>query len=424
MATELTIQKRIFRDPDFILLNINAMLVIIGYAIAVYTNLESVYAMKIVKSFLLILSCVILFKDMHLNRNPIPSPTFIYILIFSFWIFLMAFFADNVSYAITKSLNFLFPFLYLYIALHNLLNKYSALELLKAFIRTINLIYAIPVLAFLVSGVGFGEFNIYGYGGKEGQFFVSNQYGWACAVFVISAVDLWLNTRLTSLYKIFLFVGVLIALYLSLISGNRASWVSILLAMLVFILRLKNIRTDFKIIIATIPIVAIIWFYQMPDSSLQTRLTDTENQLEKGEARFNTARLALNKFDDNKLLWITGAGMFNYEELIHGEGLGDFHNSYLEVLFGGGIILFLLFINFTVFRPLYYYITYYSKYFLIIPPFFVIPFLESNLTGGQFLFFPWFILMLLFNIPPDQVRPAVKPKTLKETAKRNFKRIY
>lgn len=400
MSAERNIQKQIFRDPDFILLNINALLVILGYGIAVYTQLDSVAVMKAIKSFFLILSSIVLFKDLKLTRNPIPSPTFIYILIFSFWIFLMSFFSEDVGYSISKSLNFLLPFIYLYLALHNLLNKFPALDLLKAFIRSVNLIYSLPVIAFIISGIGFKEFNIYGYGGKEGQFFVSNQYGWACAVFIISSIDLWLNTKLHVSYKIFLVAGILVALYLSLISGNRASWLSILLALVVFILRLKNIRTDFKILISLIPILAIIWFYQIPESSLQTRLTDTEEQLTTGEARFNTAKLALNKFNENKTLWLTGAGMFNYERIIHGEGLGDYHNSYLEILFGGGIILFLLFVNFMIFRPIYFYITYYSKYFLIIPPFFVIPFLESNLTGGQFLFFPWFIFILIFNIPP------------------------
>ena len=59
-----------------------------------------------------------------------------------------------------------------------------------------------------------------------------------------------------------------------------------------------------------------------------------------------------------------------------------------------------------IFRPFYYYAKYYSKYFLLITPFAIIPFFESNLTGGQFLFYPWFIFMLLFNIPPyyDQKR--------------------
>ncbi len=419
MPKQFSAESKIFRDPDFILLNINAFLVIIGYAIAVYTRLESVAIMKFIKAFILIVSCIALFKDVKLYRNPIPSPTIIYISIFSFWVFLMSFFSINVSFSIRTSMNFLLPFLYLYIAIHTLLNKYNTIDLLKSFIKSFNLIYFVPVGAFLLSGGGFGQVNIYGSGGGEGQFFVSNQYGWACALFIITSVDVWLNLRPRKRYKFFLIIFTLLAIYLLLISGNRASWVSLILALFIFILRLKNIRTDFKIFIAVIPIASILWFYQLPESALQNRLDDTETQLASGEARFNTAKLAINKFNENKMLWLTGAGMFNYEGVIRGEGLGDYHNSYLEVLFGGGVILFLLFIYFMLIRPLYYYITFYSKYFLVIPPILVIPFFESNLTGGQFLFFPWFIFMLLFNVPPYY--DELKKKTTSRKTKTNYK---
>jgi len=397
------IQAAIFRDPDFILLNINALLVIVGYGLAVYTLEASLEAMKIIKSFSLAVSSIVLLRNIRLSKTPIPSPSIIYILVFSFWVFLMSLFAENIAYSISKSMNFLFPFIYVYIALHNLLNKYAPLELLKAFIKSMNTIYMVPVLSYLFTGTGFGTTNIYGYGTQEGQIFISNQYGWASTIFLITAADMWTNSKLSRSRKGLLIITSILALYLVLISGNRASWLSLIIALIIFILRLKNVRADFKILTAALPIVAFIWFYQLPQSSLKNRLTDTEAQLEHGEARFNTAQLAFETFNDNKILWLTGAGMFNYDEIIHGEGLGDYHNSYLEVLFGGGIILFLLFINFMVIRPIYYYTVFYSKYFLILPPFFVIPFLESNLTGGQFLFFPWFIFMLLFNIPPQMI---------------------
>ncbi len=409
--------RKIYYNTDYVLLNVNAFLVIIGYALAVYTNLESVAFMKIVKSFFIAFSIIALFKNMQLSKNPFPSPTFLFILIFSFWVFLMSFFSENIGYSLSKAMNFLVPFLYVYIAMHNLLNKFSANDLLKAFLRSFNMIYAIPIFLFLLTGAGFSQTNIYGQGSKEGQFFVSNQYGWACSVFIISSVDLWLNTKFSNKYKMFIVVMTCVAMYLVLISGNRASWVAIGLALLIFIIRLKNIRVDFKIIIALIPIVAIIWFYQLPESSLMTRINDTETQLERGEARFNTAKLAISEFNEEKTLWLTGAGMFNYEKIIHGDGLGDYHNSYLEVLFGGGIILFLMFLNFMVFRPFYYYATHYSKYYLIITPLLVIPFFESNLTGGQFLFFPWFIFMLLFNIPPAYDKTSIEPKALEHNTK-------
>lgn len=415
MKSNSSTLNKIFNNSDFVLLNINAFLVIFGYAIAVYTQLESVTFMKYVKSFFLILSIFGLIRNLQLNKNPIPSPTFIYILIFSFWVFLMSFFSENITYSISISMNFLVPFLYVYVAMHNLLNKFSSVDLLKAFLRTFNLIYAMPVLLFLITGAGLSKTNIYGEGGKEGQFFVSNQYGWACSMFIISSIDLWLNTKLSTRYKLFIVPTIIVALYLALISGNRASWLAIGLGLLIFILRLKNIRSDFKVILAVIPILVIIWFYQLPDSALVTRLNETETQLERGEARFNTAKLAISEFNEQKYLWITGAGMFNYEKIIHGDGLGDYHNSYLEVLFGGGIVLFLMFLNFMLFRPLYYYVKYYSKYFLIITPILVIPFFESNITGGQFLFYPWFIIMLLFNIPPHYDNVKMNALAKKET---------
>ncbi len=394
------IQKRIFRDPDFILININAFLVVFGYGLAVITRLESVELMRIIKSFFLVISAVIMIKDMNLNKQPLPFPTIIYIGIFCFWILTMSFFTTDLQFSILRSLSFLFPLIYVYIVLHNLLNKFPCMEIIKAFTRSFNLIYAFPVLAFLCSGAGFSQINIYGSGGNQGQFFVSNQYGWACAIFLVSTVDIILNNSTSKIFKISRYTLMFAAIYLLLITGNRASWVSVLIAIPIFLLRLKNIRLDFKILLSIIPIAVIIWFYQIPDSSLQTRLTETETQMDSGEPRLNTAKIVLEKFNEQKTLWITGAGMFNYEFTLHGDGLADYHDSYLEVLFGGGIILFLMFIAFMFIRPLYHYAIYYSKYFLVITPVLVIPFFESNLTGGQFVFFPWFIFMILFNMPP------------------------
>ncbi len=410
-----SIQRKIFKDADFILLNINAFLVIFGYGLAVVTRLESVETMRILKSFFLIVSAIVMFKDMNLNKHPLPFPTIIYLGIFSFWIFTMSIFSTNLTFSILRSLTFLAPLIYVYLVLQNLLNKYPSLEIIKAFTKSFNLIYTLPVLAFLASGAGFSMINIYGSGVNQGQFFVSNQYGWACAIYLVSIVDILLNTKTGKFYKIFNFTIIAIAIYLLLISGNRASWVSILLAIAIFLLRLKNIRPDFKIILTVIPIAVIFWFYQIPESSLQTRLSETESQIDDGEPRLNTAKIVFEIFNEKKSLWITGAGMFNYDYTIHGEGLADYHNSYLEVLFGGGIILFLLFITFMLFRPLYHYAIYYSKHFLIIMPVLVIPFFESNLTGGQFVFFPWFIFMILFNMPPhyDDYKYQQKPKVLK-----------
>jgi hypothetical protein len=158
-----------------------------------------------------------------------------------------------------------------------------------------------------------------------------------------------------------------------------------------------------------IPVIATVWMLSIPDSSINNRLTDTENQIETGEQRIEIANAGFAYLNENKIRWITGAGMFNYEEVMHGRVMSeDYHNSYFEVLFGGGIILFLLFMSFMFFRPFYYYVKYYSTYFTFLPPLVIIPFFESNLTGGQFLFFPWFCLSFLLNIPPGYKIPSNK----------------
>ena len=120
-------------------------------------------------------------------------------------------------------------------------------------------------------------------------------------MFLITGMDVWLNTQPKKIYKYYLLGTSVVGLFLVMASGNRASWVAICLAIIIFTLRLKNIRSDFKLLIALIPIVGIIWFYQLPESSLQARLSDTETQIDKGEARFNTAKYAFGVFNEDKI---------------------------------------------------------------------------------------------------------------------------
>lgn len=401
MNRQLTDEKQIFRNLDFIFLNINAALVIIGYGLSVYTNGATIESMKILKSFMLLLSAVGLFRNMSLNKNSIPSPSVIYIIVFCFWVFLISFFADNVLFSIKTASGFLAPFVYIYVALHNLLTRYHIYSLIRAFIRSMNLVYAIPVLTYVLSGAGFEQINIYGQSSEAGHIFVSNQYGWASTIFILSSIDILFTLKPRNLYRLFLFVFTIIALYITLVSGNRASWLSLILSMLIFVVRLKTVRADFKVLLMIVPIAGVIWFSKIPDSSLNARLQITQTQFERGEERLNTANTVIKYFNKEQILWLTGVGMFNYK-IIENMPLSDYHNSYLEILFGGGIILFMMFILFMVLRPLYHYIRYYSKYYLLFSPLLIIPFFESNITGGQFLFYPWFIFMLLYNINPEK----------------------
>lgn len=76
---------------DFILLNINALLIILGYGLAVYTDTASVPMVKLIKTAFLAVSLIALLKNLQFKSNPFPSPTIIYLLVFAFWVTLMAF---------------------------------------------------------------------------------------------------------------------------------------------------------------------------------------------------------------------------------------------------------------------------------------------------------------------------------------------
>ena len=134
-----------------------------------------------------------------------------------------------------------------------------------------------------------------------------------------------------------------------------------------------------------------------PNSSINFALDKTQKQEKVGEARFETAGVMLDDFNHEPTYWITGVGMFNYKLLKGNTKLSSYHNSYWEGRCGFGIPGFLVFLSFMVFKPVTRFLKYYSSYTLLLPPLLILPFFESNSTGGQFLFFPWFSFMLLLN---------------------------
>ena len=124
-----------------------------------------------------------------------------------------------------------------------------------------------------------------------------------------------------------------------------------------------------------------------------------EQQLESGvEGRFDAFFVMLNYLEFNPSVWFYGVGMFNYEFLEKGGALlHGYHNSYFDVLFGVGTIVFSFFIFFMVIWPLKIFWKTTASYSLLIFPLMIIPFFGSDLTAGQFLFFPWFAYMILLN---------------------------
>jgi O-antigen ligase len=254
----------------------------------------------------------------------------------------------------------------------------------------------VPLISYLIFGGNLSDTNIYGLD-DTGQVFVSNHYGWSSALYILSFIYVFRNIKVKK-YFLFLIISILVvALILLFSSANRASLISVALSVFPLVFRYKGIKRWYKV--AFIIVFAGLLFYLLnrPDSAINFLIEKSKNQEAEGETRFKITALMLNYFNNNPLKWITGIGIFNYGIIRGKTNVLTYHNSYWEILFGLGLPLFFMFLTFMVFRPLYRFIRVYSKYTLLFIPLLIIPYFESNLTAGQFLFFPWFTYMLLLN---------------------------
>jgi hypothetical protein len=181
--------------------------------------------------------------------------------------------------------------------------------------------------------------------------------------------------------------------------------VTIALIILVFFPKgihlLRGSNAVLLIFLISVPFYFLTNLKDQKNSSVNFLIKKNEKQFEtkeKAETRFVVANFAFDYFNNNPILWLTGVGLFNHAFIQGVTNLGAYHNSYWEILFGGGVLVFLFFLSVMILRPIYVFNKYIGNFGLIMIPLIIIPFFESNLTGGQFLFFPWFSIMLLMNV--------------------------
>lgn len=390
----------IYRDINFWLLSVNMLMVLLGYAFVYAMGVEFAALAKTTRLVFLFISIVVLIKSYSLAalRASVLRQQLVIFLIALF--FVNVFFSEHLSYSIGRTLTFLVPFLYVFFCIKYFILKYGFNSTWYGFNSSVNWVYMVPLLTFLLAGANFELTNIYGNTKDEGLIFVSNHFGWASVIFLLTGVDLLISRRISKFYRLMIFIIGLLAIYLLLISGSRSSLLSIGLALVVFILFNRGVKFFYKMIIVSLIFYLGYNQYLQETSAVSTRYDATMEQLEEGEARELILMGTVESFNKDTSMWLFGIGLFNYEILMKKFGVKNYHNSYLEVLFGGGIFIFGFFVLLFVYIPVKNYITYYHKYSLVIFPILIIPFFESNLTGGQFLFFPWFGYTLLYSFDP------------------------
>jgi O-antigen ligase len=390
-------------DRIFWLLSINAGAVIIGYALAVATHSASVPLMKLFKQVILVFSIfyVILQPDFRKSLRALNNTGLVFFL--SGLLPVLAVFTEDVLGAIGRVQTLIVPLLYVMFSMSILLYRYGQIQLIKWFCWMTTVVYAIPVLSYVVYGGGFSGRTIYAGQGTENLVFISNQFGWASSMVLISSFCLLTIAQPSTRMKILLVPLYLLSIYLIIVAGNRTSMLAMVLSFVVLLLRTKTIGLFPKIILILIPLGFVYYLQGVENSAIDFLIQRTKRQQEvTGEGRLNIMNVVLKAFDRSPWYWITGVGIFDGSALNKGEeDFNGYHNSYWDLLFGLGVPLFLLFMKFMLFDPLKVFVQRVSKIDLVFIPLALIPFFESNLTGGQFLFFPWFMYIFLLNCHKD-----------------------
>lgn len=380
------------KDPVFVLLVINALLVVLGYAITIYTAGDLLAIIQWIKLVVLFFSVLYLIKLPYLFLRFTFNKFYSYALLGLFLMF-TAIYAEEPIHSIVRSATFFIPLIYICISLAYLVTTYSYEQVLHHLLIAINSVYSIPVLCFLLFARTDSYLNIYYLSPDPYTVFgyASNQYGWAGCMVLVTGMDLLRNLKIPRWYKWFLFMMCIISFYLILASGNRASWLVLIIGLMSFIVFHRRISLYRKIVLILFTLGAGWGMSNIPDSSLTVRLEKTYRQLEEGESRWVRTAKAIEYANTNLLVWVGGWGMFSPPA----ELKKNMHNSYFEVLFGAGMPAFCFFLWQFLIQPCLNFFRYFSERYLFLFPVVIIPYFESNLTGGQFLYFPWFVLILM-----------------------------
>ncbi len=275
--------------------------------------------------------------------------------------------------------------------------QYTKDEAQIKLLQIFNLAYFYPVAVLFFYGVVFQTENIYG---QNIGMYKANVLGWACGFFILTGFDLYANRPMPAWLRNAFFGVAGLTLWGIVLTGSRSTYLALGAAALVLALRSNRISTQLKIGITLCLLAFAYYIIVSPDSVINLRSQYAEIRQQKGEIRFELAQKAIQILWDYPSVFFTGFGFDNFRA-----GLATYggiktdlasHNSYLELLFGSGAFTFLFFIIFLVINALQKYVVFDSRRFVFMPMLFIVPYFESNLNAGQFLFFPWMTFLFYY----------------------------
>jgi len=389
--------KSLLRDPVFILLSLNFFWVIIGYGLGTVFGKNSgpVSIMRQFKTLFLFLSFIHVLMRNGLSFKFLANKFSILLVIIV--VGFHSLLSNDLTESGYKAFTFIYPLLYIVFSV-NYLSKFGAINNLIGLSMAILVIYAFVPLSYFLIGGSLDTDIIYGR--NEGNLFVSNHYGWSSALYITTSLTVLKFYPLKKLYK-WCIIGFLpFVFFLLIVSASRSAILSVLMVFAFFLFKNNSIKSSTKILLIIFSFSIFLFIANNENSAIDFLVEKNSRQLETGEeGRIITTRAMLKAFENNPVYWFTGVGMFNYSEMkSNGGTLSSYHNSYWEILFGSGIFVFIAFLNFILIKPLKAFWKRVSDYSLLFFPLMLIPFFEGDLTAGQFLFFPWFTVMIILNL--------------------------
>ena len=380
-------------DWHLIAFFLNVVTVIIGYSL----RDSSFQAIKVFRTGLVFVSLFALFfNQKHIKFNFDDNKNWV------IWVFLLLNlvvmpFSVDFFWSIERLLSWIPFVVYVNYFIVYLFRQYSKDEAQIKLLQIFNIVYFYPVAVMFLTGVMFQTTNIYG---QNISGFKANVLGWACTVFVLTGFDLYTNRNDSKLVKRLFLLLAVISLWGIVLTGSRSSYVSLAVATMVLVLRSQQISFSFKVIVGLCIFVFAYYIITSPDSVINLRSQYANIRQTKGEIRFELADKAFQTMLKYPTLIFTGFGFDNFKAGLSAYGgiktdLAS-HNSYLELLFSSGLFTFLFFLIFFAANAILKYLRFDSSRFVYVPMLIIVPYFESNLNAGQFLFFPWMTVLFFY----------------------------
>ena len=380
-------------DWHLIAFFLNVVTVIIGYSL----RDSSFQAIKAFRTGLVFISLFALFFNQKRIRFSFDDNKNWVIWVFLLLNLVVIPFSVDFFWSIERLLSWIPFVVYVNYFIVYLFRQYSKDEAQIKLLQIFNIVYFYPVAVMFLTGVMFQTTNIYG---QNISGFKANVLGWACTVFVLTGFDLYTNRNDSKLVKRLFLLLAVISLWGIVLTGSRSSYVSLAVATMVLVLRSQQISFSFKVVVGLCIFVFAYYIITSPDSVINLRSQYANIRQTKGEIRFELADKAFQTMLKYPTLIFTGFGFDNFKAGLSAYGgiktdLAS-HNSYLELLFSSGLFTFLFFLILFAGNAILKYLRFDSSRFVYVPMLIIVPYFESNLNAGQFLFFPWMTVLFFY----------------------------